>query len=153
MLLIDFVDIKNWEQKPFNHIEIAEKDAALWEYFVANTEGFINKNIQKNLGLANGTRIKYHSIVPKDDEQMEIIQNHLNSEPLGAILYLDEPPYAVNVEIVDANTIKWKNFQYVQTKLLYQFCKIKLIQNGKKCQSWEEIIINHLGLKFVLFFH
>ena len=60
-------DFKNWQQKPsVNHIEEAKKDPALWEYFVAGTEGFINKNIQKKLGLANGTKIKYHSIVPVD---------------------------------------------------------------------------------------
>ena len=85
--------------------------------------------------MVNGTKIKYHSIVPKDDEQMEIIQNHLNSEPLGAILYLDEPPYAINVEIVNVNTNKWEQFSICTDKTV-----IPILQN-KTYSKWKQTSI------------
>ena len=125
-------DVKNWEQKPFNYMDIAEKDAALWEYFVANTEGFLNSNIQKSLGLANGTAIKYHSIVPQDEKQSEMIQNHLNSEPYGTVLYLEDPPHAVNVEIMNVNKNKWKLFSICTDKTV-----IPILQN-KSFSKWKQ---------------
>ena len=115
-------------------MEIAEKDAALWEYFVANTEGFINSNIQKSLGLANGTGIKYHSIVPQDEEQSKIIENHLNNTPFGTVLYLEEPPYAVNVEIVNVNKNKWKTFSICTNKTVIPILQNRSYSKWKKRQ-------------------
>ena len=124
-------DTRNWEAKPFEYIEIAKKDPALWEYFVANTEGFINRNIQKKLGLANGTRIKYHSIVPQDEDQEMIIQNHLQNSAFGSILYLEKPPYAINVEIMDANIYKWNKFSMYTDKAVIPIFSNKSLQKWK----------------------
>ena len=93
---------QKWEQRPHSdYMEDVMKDPCFYEYFVAGAEGYITDNINKKLGLVNGTRIQYHSIVPSSPEQAQFIQDQLASTTTNTVISLSEPPASVNVRLID----------------------------------------------------
>ena len=96
---------KEWEQKPHpGYLDEVMEDPCFYEWFVEGADGFITDRINKSLRLVNGTRIRYHSFVPASAEQTEDILAQMAGSPPGSIIHLNEPPYAINVELVDETT-------------------------------------------------
>ena len=93
-----------WEQKPRpEHLEDVIQDPCFYEWFVEGADGFITDRLNKSVRLVNGTRIRYHSIVPASDAQRTSIAAQQAAKPPGSVIHLDEPPLAVNVVLVDEN--------------------------------------------------
>ena len=92
-------DKKQWEQAPPLNLQSRCEDAdpAFWEYFVKDADAFITDNMSKTLGMVNGTRCRYHSIVPANAEQKQRIESYSQTMPAGSVIVLDEPPLAINV--------------------------------------------------------
>ena len=96
---------KEWEQKPHPaFLDDVMEDPCFYEWFVEGADGFITDRINKSVRLVNGTRIKYHSIVPASNEQRDSILAQMAGSPPGSIIFLSEPPYAINVELVDEHS-------------------------------------------------
>jgi hypothetical protein len=51
--------------------------------------------------MANGTKCKYHSLVPSSDAQKHLILRQIEELPVGSVISLEEPPFAVNVCLMD----------------------------------------------------
>ena len=98
--------ISKWINKPPNedHQMDAQQDPAFYEYFVLNAPAYCTSNLNTNLGLANGTPLYLHSIIPVDDNQSEFIAYQQQTLPCGSIITLTEPPFAINVTIKPRTT-------------------------------------------------
>jgi hypothetical protein len=87
---------------------LVDSNPFFWQYFVAGSTGYLNANICVQLGLANGTEVIYDSLVFQKTSTSKKIMELLEQTdeqgnpiiPFGSEIELDEPPYAVNVEIV-----------------------------------------------------
>ena len=91
----------NWVQSPDTDEKRSRalSDPCFYEYFVAGADGFLTENIQKELRLTNATAMKFHSLkFPKQTETR--LKHILQRANPGDVITLDEPPAAVNVEIL-----------------------------------------------------
>ena len=90
----------NWEGKPTceNDVESTiESDAAFWEFFVESAPCYLTDTINKERGLCNGTRGKFHSLVLTSEQQeMLRIANRANQ----TIITLSSPPIGINIAIM-----------------------------------------------------
>ena len=66
-----------------------------------DSEGFLTDRINKDLGMVNGTRIRYHSLVPCDEKQRKFIGQQMASSKPGDVITLQQPPAAINVVLVE----------------------------------------------------
>ena len=67
---------------------------------------YILRNINPSVGLANGTKVLFHSLVFKNDKERQEAQRLLDTAQPGERVDLPFPPAFVNVEVpgVDART-------------------------------------------------
>lgn len=56
----------------------------------------------------------------------------MKNSAFGTILYLEKPPYAINVEIMDANLYQWKQFSMRTDKAVIPIFSSKSLQRWKK---------------------
>ena len=137
------VQIQNWEQKPASdHVPDAMKEPCMYEYFVQGADGFITANISKPMRMVNGSRVRYHSIVPACNEQANCIKAMQKTVPGGGIIDLQEPPFAINVELVDElerkdvnPVIMWKDYTLVDDSVVVP------IQHGSFRTKWDKTIL------------
>jgi hypothetical protein len=113
----------------------ALQDSCFYEYFVRDAEGFITSAISKNRDLVNGTRIRYHSIVPIDVQQKDELEQALRTAVPGDVITLTRPPAFVNVCLVDEEesvekTQLWHNDTIVQGKVI-----IPILANRHRVQD------------------
>ena len=80
------------------------KDPARNENFISGTESFSTKHLNKKLKITNGTRIKYYSICVINENQLNYINAQIKSQSIGTIIYLVEPPFAINIELLDIDS-------------------------------------------------
>ena len=96
-------DVVRWQGKPVlsqEQIHIQDKDPCFWQKFVPGADAFLTTNLNTNLGLANGTPIKLHSLTFTTREQLMAVRSQIRSLPPGSVVTLDEPPLSVNIEIL-----------------------------------------------------
>ena len=105
-----------WEGKPQDerNIKQAQKDPALFEYFVYNANIILNDTISKSKLLCNGTHGKCHSLV-LTDEDTKWLENEMKSSPEEILL--PNPPIAINILIEDPKIVKNKNINWKQFSL------------------------------------
>jgi len=76
----------------------AVHDPSFYEYFLESVEGFLTGNVCRCLGLVNGLKCTYHSIVPSCEEDRETIARACE-EGNFLLVTLQQAPHCVNVEI------------------------------------------------------
>jgi hypothetical protein len=69
------------------------------EHFVSSCPVYITDNLNKDLGLVNGTKAFYHSMTPASREQQEEILQKTQAAAPGDVVTLSGPPETVNVEL------------------------------------------------------
>jgi len=91
-----------WKGKPtsMDGVNRAMENACFWELYIPGAKGYLNTyNINGDLGLANGTEIKYHSLsFGNRVEQRGFNELCAQSKP-GDVIRIDSPPAAINVEL------------------------------------------------------
>ena len=76
------------------------ENACFWELFIPGAKGYLNTyNINGDLGLANGTEIKYHSLSFKDRKEERRFKELCAQAKPGDVIRIDSPPAAINVEL------------------------------------------------------
>jgi hypothetical protein len=103
---------ENWKlckPDPQTLKKVVEEEAFFWQYFVPGADAFITFNINAELGLANGTPVKCHSLGFKEDKMIRSIQALINGDgdgdsshllPFGSEIELDSLPDTVFVEVL-----------------------------------------------------
>ena len=98
---------KGWAQKPSpRHLSEALKDSCFYEYFVAGAPAAVSFNVNKAMGIVNGTQVTCHSIVPVDEMQAEELQNKINSANPGDVITLDRAPACMNIRLEEEEELK-----------------------------------------------
>ena len=91
-----------WIGKPKTEACIAHamQNSCFWELFISGAKGFLNTyNINGDIGLANGTEIKYHSLSFENRVEGRKFDTLFTQAKPGEIIDLDSPPTAINVEL------------------------------------------------------
>jgi hypothetical protein len=102
-------DSKKWQNYPVLPAEctaLQNTDPCFWQYFVPGADGFLTANLNNNLGPANGSPIKLHSLSFASEDQLETVLLQMHTLPVGAIITLEELPVAVNIQIPDTYDTK-----------------------------------------------
>ena len=140
----------NWRNKPtsdFREAEIVHSDPCFWEYFVPGGDAFLTYNVNNNLGLANGSPIKLHSLTFADHEQLSIVLNLIKVATPGSEIILSQPPLAVNI-LIPLPTSQISSKRKAQLRLLLSRSIsqngdeiiIPITQNPNKCK-WQKYTI------------
>jgi len=94
---------QKWKNKPADLTQLYEENETLWQYFVPGADAFLNRNINAQLGLANGTQVVCHSLTldPSggDFDRLSTLLLERNL-PYGSEVIMDQPPLAVNMRIL-----------------------------------------------------
>jgi hypothetical protein len=99
---------KKWKNKPHPQLlkKITDAEAFFWQYFVPGADAFITFNINPELGLANGSPVRCHSLGFKKTAMIQAIKALIqgngthNPLPFGSEIELHTPPDALFVEIL-----------------------------------------------------
>ena len=95
------INDRSWKGKPKSGLSLDRvlQESCFWELFVAGIVGYLTINLNTELGLANGTQVKYHSVsFANADDLLEFNMKLQSAEP-GATIDLDRPPDIINVEL------------------------------------------------------
>jgi len=76
-------------------------------YFVAGLEDYLLKNISPPNKAANGSPIKYVSLLIRDPDERLRLENQVSLAQPGQVLWLSEPPLAVNVALPNTKASSW----------------------------------------------
>jgi hypothetical protein len=79
--------------------DVVHGDSCFWETFVPHADTFLNSNINNHLGLADGTPIKYHSMMLSLEHELRLVCEQMRKKPLGSVIILDGPPLAINISL------------------------------------------------------
>ena len=92
---------RTWRGKPKSDQNLARvlAEACFWELFVPGALAFLTFNLNTDLGLANGTKIKYHSVSFSNERDREEFQRKVQEAAIGEVIDLNKPPDIVNVEL------------------------------------------------------
>jgi hypothetical protein len=82
-------------------------EPGLFEYFVQGAPAVISQNVNVGLGIANGTRVKMHSLAFDDPVKAHRAQVLMENSYPGAKVFLDYPPDAINVEVPHISIEDW----------------------------------------------
>ena len=74
-------------------------NSCFWEYFIPEAKGYINKCINNEYGLANGTEVKYISLSFDNRVEERQFEKQLRQAKPGEEIVVDSPPAAINVEL------------------------------------------------------
>ena len=90
-----------WKRKPRcdEALRDAEQQSCFYELFVPAGPGYLSHHINLCNDLANRTMIREHSLAFDNAEEKLHLQRMLESNPIGGLIDLPEPPTAINVEI------------------------------------------------------
>ena len=90
-----------WKGKPRcdEALRDAEQQSCFYELFVPAGPGYLSHHINLCNDLANRTMIREHSLAFDNAEEKLHLQRMLESNPIGGLIDLPEPPTAINVEI------------------------------------------------------
>ena len=111
---------KHWAQKPAPEYQDQAKrnDPCFFEYFVVEAPCYFNANVSKKLRLVNGLKTRYHSIVMKDEESNQWLQNEIAEAQPGTVITL---PFMDGVISVPAAVTVSVEVPAHKTKLLKRF--------------------------------
>ena len=94
---------QTWRGRPArieNIAHVFENNSCFWELFIPGARGYLNTyGINVDIGLANGTEIKYHSLSFEDPAEEKNFQQKLHRAKPGDTITIDFPPKAINVEL------------------------------------------------------
>jgi len=76
-------------------------------YFVAGLEAYLLENISPPNKAVNGSPVKYVSLLIRDPDERMRLENMINLAEPGQVLWLSEPPVAVNVAIPNTKASSW----------------------------------------------
>ena len=108
--------------------ECINDDGAFWETFVQGAAAYITDNMDKKLGIVNGTKVTFHSLTPRDlqqKEEMTCLSLCLRNKPL---IRLSQPPLSVNVELVSPHAGKDADSKRKHKLWLEKFSNITLVE-------------------------
>jgi len=90
-----------WKGKPKNPqtVERLLQESCFWETFSAGALGFLTVNINTDLGLANGTQVRYHSISFAKEEDTKDFNDKVSESQPGEVIELRKRPDIINVEL------------------------------------------------------
>ena len=92
----------SWKGRPRveDNVAHAMHSSLFWELFIPGAKGYLNTyGINADIGLANGTEIKYHSLSFEHQKDERNLMAKLNASRPGDSITIDEPPTAINVEL------------------------------------------------------
>ena len=82
-------------------LEKADHNDSLYEHWVEGAQGYVTTNINTELGIANGSACRYHSVTVHDDLQKreyDIQYNRGKDSDNSWVITLSRPPKAINVQ-------------------------------------------------------
>ena len=93
---------QSWKGRPQpeDNVTHALGCSLFWELFIPGAKGYLNTyGINADIGLANGTEIKYHSLSFEHQKDERNLMSKLNAARPGDTVTIEEPPTAINVEL------------------------------------------------------
>lgn len=109
-------EISDLSQNDIN--QLFQNNLVLKHYFVKGAPGYLTRNINPSLGLANGTSVIYHSLIlDEKEDQRTILEKVINSTSSIDIL-LKYPPKYVCVTVPTAELIHFENRTLVQGEVV-----------------------------------
>jgi energy-coupling factor transporter ATP-binding protein EcfA2 len=93
---------QSWKGRPQveDNVTHAMGCSLFWELFVPGAKGYLNTyGINSDIGLANGTEIKYHSLSFGHKKDERNLTRKLGTARPGDTVTIEEPPTAINVEL------------------------------------------------------
>jgi len=132
------VSYRGWKGRPRSkeHIKQAmSQNEIFYELFVQGARAYLNHNINTDIGLANGTEIKYDSISfddPDDERHYHMLMKGCSP---GDTITLHKPPSAINVEIF----ADWPGDSEAQKK-----------KNADKRRNWQHGSLVRSGRRIVI---
>ena len=92
------------QEKVEKFLEQSKDNDSLYEHWVEGALGYITTNINTELGIANGSACRYHSLTFHDNAQKEDynIQYNRGKQYDGSwVITLNRPPKAINVQLYE----------------------------------------------------
>ncbi len=111
------------EQDKIN--EIYRSNIEFKNYFVQGAPGYLTKNINPAIGLANGTAVVYHSLILDDMEDSKTIFERIRNATSTIDILLKYPPKFVCIEVATADPTRFVNQTLVLGKLVIPIPFIK----------------------------
>jgi len=132
-----------WKGKPTSMDGVARlmENACFWELFIPGAKGYLNTyNINGDLGLANGTEIKYHSLSFKDRKEERRFEELCAQAKPGDVIRIDSPPAAINVEL-------FADFpeDTADTKAKKVAARKEWLDNGKPSSTEDGRVVIHIS--------
>ena len=92
--------LRKWRNRPtftYQQKEVSQHPI-FWQYFVPGADAYLSHNNNTSLGLANGTRIKLHSLSFSSQIAQAIVKQKQELSPPGSIITLSDDliPSSVN---------------------------------------------------------
>ena len=94
--------MKGWQGQPSKEKQrenTIRREPCFWEYYVEGALGYMNKNVNIDVRLANGTMIRYHSISLGSDKAEKDVMEQAGKVGPGGVITLKDPPEMINVEV------------------------------------------------------
>jgi hypothetical protein len=143
-----------WMGKPpgFLVCNCIDNDGCFWETFVRKAPVYITDNMNKELGLVNGTKAYFHSTTPTNPVQQQEIEDKSSIATVGEVVTLDSPPHSINIEFdspYDKLTQKRKYAQwlarYDNVTLVPGSVVIPIRQERNKRNAWRRTVVSGSG--------
>ena len=84
--------------------ELYRDNPLLTQVFVAGASGYLNKGVNNNREISNGTPFTYHSLqLDPSCPNYESDRAKINSSKPGDCIFLTSPPLSINVELLSGD--------------------------------------------------
>lgn len=124
-------EYKKWIGRPAKIFkdDCVDQDPAFWEYFVVGAPVYLTDNLYKEIGLVNGTKAVFHSMIFANEEQA--MQERIAIQSGEQLISLSSRPETVNIEIESPYTKRFSDALEMakHKQWLKKFNKISLIDD------------------------
>ena len=91
-------------------------DPCLFEYFVETANAYVaEEGVNKHLKIVNGLKVTYHSLRVEDPFDQQRLHQFVQTANAGEVLTLDNPPFAIDVQLTDRQHLTDKELDIVKT--------------------------------------
>jgi hypothetical protein len=112
------ISYENITLTPAQKNDLYEQNPVLRDYFVEGAPGYLKKNLNPNIRLANGTPVTYHSLILNDQEDFEAVMQLIVDASSSADIHLHYPPKYICVEVPSADPFKFVERTLVPGKVV-----------------------------------
>jgi len=116
-----------WKNAPLHQVDqqdACESDPVFWQYFVAGADALLTSNISTQLDLANRTFVILHLLTFANSQDEYYAQQQAQLQPPGSVITLENPPFSVNVIIVQPSLSELQNISNRSRNILLHHLQV-----------------------------